>query len=197
MENIEFRDYLEGELVINFWSNSQFPYCYLSNFAFILDGIEYDGLTYYSVEHAYQAQHYIKEQRVRFSKDGDLGLWDGFSLVCDDENYKVKYNYWEKKGNIGIIAKMATNKINEKKLGLIKDEKYISSDKLWIDLLTRKYSIDYFGEILKKTDDFYLLEYSSRASRKRWTFWNGKIVDNKLVGNNYVGKMLMLIRNKL
>ena len=135
---MEFRNYVPGECCINYWSNSKFPYCYLSNFAFILDGIEYDGLTYYSLEHAFQAQKYIKEQRIRFSKDGDLGVWDGFSLVCNHENWKEKYNYWEKKGNIGVIAKLATNKINEKKLHLVKDENYVYSDQIWFDLLMKK-----------------------------------------------------------
>ena len=40
------RDYESGELVINFWSNSKAPYYNLSNFAFIEDGIEVDGIIY-------------------------------------------------------------------------------------------------------------------------------------------------------
>ena len=55
----------------------------------------------------------------------------------------------------------------------------------------------YFGNILKNTYDIYLLEYSSKATTKKNNFWNGKIVNNQLVGNNYMGKMLMKIREKL
>ena len=104
-----FRQYKSNELVLNFWANGKSPYKNMSNFAYISDGIEYDGLLYNSTEHMFQAQKYIKEQRIRFSINGDLGNWNGLKLVFKVEEYEKKYKYWAKKNNIGIIAKMATN----------------------------------------------------------------------------------------
>ena len=75
-----FRNYSNGELIISYWSNAKPPFCYLSNFTFIEGGIEYDGIIYPSVEHAFQAQKYIKEQRIRFSINGDLGTMGWFEI---------------------------------------------------------------------------------------------------------------------
>ena len=77
---MEFRDYIRGELAINFWSNGKEPLNNLSNLALISDGIEYDGKIYPSTEHAFQAQKYIESQRDRFSIRGDLGVWNGLKL---------------------------------------------------------------------------------------------------------------------
>ena len=62
---MEFRYYIPGEKVTRFYSNSCYPFYFLSNFAFVDEGIEYDGIIYPSVEHAFQAQKYIKSQRYR------------------------------------------------------------------------------------------------------------------------------------
>jgi len=56
------RNYVPGEPVIRFWSNAGPPYYSLSNFAFIEGGIEHQGYTYLSTEHAFQAQKYIKNK---------------------------------------------------------------------------------------------------------------------------------------
>ena len=192
------RDYIAAELVIPFWANGKPPFNNLSNFTLIPDGIDYDGIIYPSVEHAFQAQKYIQSQRHRFSITGDLGIWDGLRLVYKPAEYEKKYKYWAKKNNIGIIAKMATNEEKGKKLGLIRDEHFNSTDELWMKLLEKKYSIKYFGDLLKSTDDIYLLEYD-----RRWytdavsSFWGGLIRNNTLYGNNQMGKYLMEIRNNL
>ena len=195
-----FCNYIPNELVINFWANGKAQLHNLSNFAYISDGIEYDGLLYNSTEHMFQAQKYIKEQRIRFSINGDLGNWDGLKLVFTVEEYEKKYKYWAKKNNIGIIAKMATNEKIGKKLGLIRDENFSSTPELWLEILKKKYSIKYFGDILKSTHDIYLLEFDRSANnknRKTESFWGGLIIDNTLYGNNEMGKYLMEIRIKL
>ena len=192
------RNYNEGELVINFWSNGKVPFHNLSNLASIPDGINYDGIIYPSTEHAFQAQKYIQNQRQRFSITGDLGVWNGLRLVYKTEEYEKKYKYWSKKANIGIIAKMATNEKIGKKLGLIRDENFHSSDELWMKILGKKYSIKYFGDLLKSTGDIYLLEFD-RGAKHRFAgsncFWGGLICNNALYGNNQMGKYLMEIRN--
>ena len=192
------RNYNERELVINFWSNGKVPFHNLSNLASIPDGINYDGIIYPSTEHAFQAQKYIQNQRQRFSITGDLGVWNGLRLVYKTEDYEKKYKKWSKKANIGIIAKMATNEKIGKKLGLIRDENFHSTDELWMKILRKKYSIKYFGDLLKSTGDIYLLEFDRRANHRfagSNSFWGGLICNNTLYGNNQMGKYLMEIRN--
>ena len=113
---------------------------------------------------------------------------------------KKIYKYWSKKKNIGIIAKMATNEKIGKKLGLIRDENFHSTDVLWIKILEKKYLIKYFGDILKSTDDIYLLEFDRGAKHRFKTsnsVWGGLICDNILYGNNQMGKYLMEVRDKI
>ena len=187
--------------VINFYSCGIKPFHKLSNFALIKDGIEFDGLIFYSVEHAFQAQKYIKEQRIRFSIEGDLGNIDsGFKLVFGDE-WEKKKNFWMKKDNIGIIAKMSTNIKIGKKLGLIRDINFSSTNELWIELLTLKFNIIEFNNILKNTTNKYLLEFDRGAKRmylkNNIPIWSGLIENDILYGNNLMGKYLMIIRLNL
>ena len=198
MSNMASRNYNDGELALNFWSNGKAPFHTLSNFALIPHGIHYDGIIYPSSEHAFQAQKYILNQRCRFSITGDLGVWNGLKLVYKPEDYENKYKYWSKKTNIGIIAKMATNEKIGKKLGLIRDGTFRSTDELWMKILEKKYSIKYFGDLLKSTGNIYLLEFDRGATKKLNTqpvFWGGLISNNTLYGNNQMGKYLMEIRN--
>ena len=198
-----FREYIPmlDKEVINFYSCGIKPFHKLSNFALIKDGIEFDGLIFYSVEHAFQAQKYIKEQRIRFSIEGDLGNIDsGFKLVFGDE-WEKKKNFWMKKDNIGIIAKMSTNIKIGKKLGLIRDINFSSTNELWIELLTLKFNIIEFKNILKNTTNKYLLEFDRGAKRmylkNNIPIWSGLIENDILYGNNLMGKYLMIIRLNL
>jgi predicted NAD-dependent protein-ADP-ribosyltransferase YbiA (DUF1768 family) len=196
-----FREYTLNEEVINFYSCGIKPFHKLSNFALIKDGIEFDGLIFYSTEHAFQAQKYIKEQRIRFSIEGDLGNIDsGFKLVFGDE-WEKKKTFWMKKDNIGIIAKMATNIKIGKKLGLIRDVNFSSTNELWIELLTIKFNIIEFKNILKNTQNKYLLEFDRGAKRMYFknniSIWSGLIDDGILYGNNLMGKYLMIVRLNL
>ena len=58
-----FREYVKGEKCIKFFSFAKEPFCKLSNFCLIKDGIEVFGLRYATTEHAYQAQKFIADQR--------------------------------------------------------------------------------------------------------------------------------------
>jgi len=196
-----FREYIPDEEVIKFYSYGIKPFHKLSNFALIKDGIEFNGLIFYSTEHAFQAQKYIKEQRIRFSIEGDLGNIDsGFKLVFGDE-WEKKKNFWMKKNNIGIIAKMATNIKIGKKLGLIRDINFLSTNELWIELLNLKFNIIEFKNILKNTKNKYLLEFDRGAKRmclkNNIPIWSGLIENDILYGNNLMGKYLMIIRLNL
>lgn len=199
---MNFREYIPNEEIIKFYSCGIKPFHKLSNFVLIKDGVEFDGLIYYSTEHAFQAQKYIKEQRIRFSIEGDLGNIDsGFKLVFGDK-WEKKKTFWMKKDNIGIIAKMATNITICKKLGLIRDKNFSSTDELWIELLTKKFNIIEFKNILKNTQNKYLLEFGKGCKRMYVknnisTWWSGLIDDGILYGNNLMGKYLMIVRLNL
>lgn len=71
--------------------------------------------------------------------------------------------YWTKKDNDGIITKIATNIKVCKKLGLTRKDNFLSTDSLWISLLTKKYKIKEFKKILLSTKNSYLLEYDRSA----------------------------------
>ena len=196
-----FREYILDEEVIKFYSCGIKPFHKLSNFALIKDGIEFDGLIFYSTEHAFQAQKYVKEQRIRFSVEGDLGNTDsGFKLVFGDE-WEKKKKFWMKKDNIGIIAKMATNLKIGTNLGLIRNVNFSSTNELWIELLTIKFNIIEFKNILKNTKNKYLLEFDRGAKRmylkNTIPIWSGLIDEGILYGNNLMGKYLMIIRLNL
>lgn len=171
-----------------FFSNAKYPYYKMSNFNHIKDGIIFNGLKYNSTEHAFQAQKYIESDRYRFSIDGDLGTWEGFSLVNSKD-----INFWKKKDNIGIIAKMATNIKIGKKLGLTIDPNFKSTIDLWIDILLLKYKKSEYKNILLNTGDSYLIEFD-RGSKVKGSKWGGIIEDGVLYGDNRMGIYHMIIR---
>tara|TARA_B110000037_G_C16912978_1_gene421070 strand:- start:16 stop:720 length:705 start_codon:yes stop_codon:yes gene_type:complete len=182
---------------IYFGSSTIKPWHHLSNLAEIKDTIEYNGLIYNSVEHAFQSQLFIESDRIRFSKDGDLGSWHGLKYFFKPEELDKKFKYWNKKYNIGIVAKMASNKKYHKKLKLtsIKTDKQTTFN-LWFGILIKKYTIQFYRDILLDTNNHYLCEFDRLgATYPDRVFWGGMIVENKLYGNNKMGKYLMAIRN--
>lgn len=193
------RNYIANELIINFHSNAKPPFNHLSNLNEINDGIEYDNIIYPSVEQAYQAQKFIKKQRNRFSIEGDLGTWNGLKLFYKPDKYEKKYQYWAKKSNIGIIAKLASNPKSHKKLGLNLDDNFRCTPTLWLELLKKKYSIKFYNKLLKSTQDIYLLELDIHANNNNNynCLWGGLIKNNTLIGDNIMGKYLMEIRKNL
>lgn len=196
-------EYSGGDNVVKFWANAKRPLTDLSNFAHIVEGISpfEDKLVFCSSEHAFQSRKYVEEDRVRFSIEGDLGTIDGFALVFPEKVFEQKRDYWMKKGNIGIIAKMATNKTIGKKLKLRRLDGYESSDELWMQILHSKFTIEKFRHTLSSTGDAYLLEFGRSAKREellgKKPFWCGLIEDGVLYGENKMGKYLMRIRNHI
>lgn len=197
-------EYIIGEPVLNFWSNAkkETKFYKFSNFQHIKDGIQPfdDKLIFASIEHAFQSRKYVEKDRSRFSIDGDLGNIDGFSLVFKEKEYEKKRDYWMKKDNIGVIAKMATNEKLGKKLGLTRNPDFVSTDELWMQILLTKYKKEEFKQLLKNTGDIYLLEFDRMAYHRfdvSPAFWGGNIIDNKLWGKNQMGKYLMEIRKQV
>ncbi|MBL4898313.1 MAG: hypothetical protein JKX76_01570 [Colwellia sp.] len=201
---------------IKFYAGGKPPYHYMSNFALITNGICYNNLWFPSTEHLFQSFKYLPEQRHRFTIDGDLGTVEGFSLVFG-KDYKKKEMYWMKKNNIGIIAKIATNKKVSIALGLTRIN-FKSTDELWRMILMKKYSDPTrlasngrsFQDILNDTRGCYLLEFGRGAKREHLKgippLWAGLISDDPTCGNisrgndvlygiNQMGVYLMRIRD--
>lgn len=194
------RPYISGEKVIAFWSTGKKGVYELSNFQQINGGIKPfdDNISFISAEHAYQSRKFIESDRKRFGMSGDLGNIDGFRLVFGEKTYKSKQDYWMKKSNIGIIAKMATNTKNVKKLCLHPIIDFRSTNKMWMEILYAKYIKEPYKQLLKNTGTAYLLEFDRGSQRKTMNgnppIWAGMIIDNKLYGKNLMGKYLMHIR---
>lgn len=196
------REYIIGEPVLKFWSNAgqKLNLYKLSNFQYIEGGIQPfdDKLVFISTEHAFQSRKYVEKDRIRFSVNGDLGTIEGFKLVCREKEYEKKRDYWMKKENIGVVAKMATNEKLGKKLGLERNSEFVSTDELWIQILMCKYRKEEFKQLLKNTKDIYLLEFDRGAYHRFGVspvIWGGNIIDNKLWGKNQMGKYLMHVRD--
>jgi predicted NAD-dependent protein-ADP-ribosyltransferase YbiA (DUF1768 family) len=193
------RAYIIGEPVLKFWSNGSPDFYKLSNFQYIEGGIQPfdDQLVFPSTEHAFQSRKYVVKDRARFSVNGDLGIVSGFSLVFREKEYEKKQKYWMKKWNIGIIAKMATNKTVGRRLKLEIDPDFKSTDELWLEILPCKYNKEPFKQLLKSTLDIYLLEFDRGAYHRfgvSLAFWGGNIIQNDLWGQNQMGKYLMQVR---
>ena len=188
----------KDDIYLQFWSRASEPWNKLSNFAWIKEGIEYDGLVYPSTEHAFQAQKFIRKDRIRFSVDGDIGkVDDGFALFYSDDSVEKKKEFWMKKGNIGILAKMATSNANFSKLKLVLEASYDykKSNALWLDLLALKFEIPHFKDILLSTESKILLEFDRTATPSSW--YCCKFLDGALVGNNQMGKLIMQVRDSI
>lgn len=193
---------------IYFNSSSKSPYHLLSNFHQIDGGIKYDDIIYNSVEHAYQAQKFIKSDRIRFSETGDLGDFSAFRTYgsiffkksVDPEN---KIRYWSKKNNIGIVAKMASNPKYAKQLRLTfeKEKSRKNIERLFLNILLQKYSYKKYFDVLIDTKNSLLIEFSRSAKRNydngSVDMWTGMVLDGKLYGENLMGQYLMKIRDCL
>lgn len=179
-----------------FGSNAKAPYHLLSNFAWIKDGISIDGLRFPSTEHAYQSRKFLEKKR--FSVDGDIGKESGFSLFYPKKDVESKRSYWMKKGNIGILAKLASSNTHSQKLKLTKDPTFdlFNMKPFWMKILKAKYKIQPFRDLLLDTKKQYLLEFS-RSAKKENSFWAGLIDNGVLFGQNIMGQYLMEIRDIL
>jgi predicted NAD-dependent protein-ADP-ribosyltransferase YbiA (DUF1768 family) len=169
------RKYIPGEDYIYYWSNAKAPYHQLSNFHLVKDYF-FEKIQYPSVEHAYVSQFYDDKQQFSVT-----GKYRNFQY-CD-----ASEDYWMKKMNIGIVAKMANNKLRGEKISSP------VSHKKWIEIQMEKYKMSPFKELLLSTKDTYLCEFG-RKNMIKAEHWTGMIHDNQLYGENFSGRVLMEVR---
>ena len=185
--------------VVAFFSGSTdlFP---LSNFALLDDPVEYDGIMYHTLEHARQAQKFVENDRDMFSITGEIGSWDFDRAFRKVELTESKQAYWMRKSNYGIVAKMAANPRRAKSLGLTfcNSETFENLDAMWLQLLRQKYARGRMRDMLIGTGNAYLLEMDRRA-QKQGSFFGGFFDknENRVHGNNYMGKLLMQVRQEI
>ena len=185
--------------VYSFNSNAKFPFYKLSNF--FASDVEFEGDTYPSSEHAFQAGLFPNEQRSILTKNGLFGSWSIEAFMhfgFNRERAEKKMKYWSKKDQIGIYAKMYANRA--------KNKKDIGRDKcelLFKGILMAKYTQNHqLAEILLSTRDAYLMEFD-KGAQKLWENkqikhrWAGMIVNGKVVGNNQMGALHMWTRSEL
>ena len=102
--------------------------------------------------------------------------------------------FGKKKDNIGIVAKMATDKKRGIKLGLRRNKDFESTMDLWIEILLLKYKKTEYKKILLSTNNLYLLEFD-RGAKNKSSKWAGIIQNGVLYGDNLMGIYHMIVRN--
>lgn len=151
--------------------------------------------TFPSSEHYYVAYFRCSklQDAERLAIGGDLSTWEGMRFVypkLDKDGVEKKTKYWKRRGMIGIIAKMFAKTVD--KFEKIEDEK--SFWDMWVHILTSKYSQnEKHKKKLMSTSGTHLVEFDRMA--KPSTRWAAKVVDGELVGQNYMGKLMMHVRD--
>ena len=190
---------------VSFNSNAKAPFNIMSNFHGCV--ITLGGVTYPSAEHAFQAQLVTPDFRHFFSTTGPLAtLRSGFKTLmpkATDTFIERKALYWGKKNNIGVVAKMASkrdylyNIHGVRKMDVGFDECRIIFKTV---LVAKLDAFQDFRELLYETGSKYLFEFSRDAERRSLTGttirWGAMIVDNKVIGHNQMGALMMWLRKE-
>jgi predicted NAD-dependent protein-ADP-ribosyltransferase YbiA (DUF1768 family) len=180
------------EQTVMFWSNAKYPLHRLSNFA--TADVFVNGVHYPSSEHAFVATKLFKPEFKYMLETGEsLGSRYGFTVAFGSAKAEAKEKYWMKKGNIGIIAKVAQS-MKQYTKSHMKDTTEDSFE-VWRHILLAKFSDPVLRDILLSTGTKYLLEFDRGATED--TYWAGKMVDGFVIGNNAMGKYLMRVRQLL
>ena len=184
---------------------------WLSNFASIEkpNGMKFGKHRYRSAENAYQSLKVEAEDRHRLAIGGDLEDLQGLSAIYPNPEVAAKkIKHWTARSNpvlSGIVAKMATNPKYAKKLKLKlmpqRNPPLKELENVWREILTAKLKASpAFRKALKGTGDARLIEFDRGAKRAsdagKPPFWTGLLKDGKLYGRNWMGKMMMKIRDE-
>jgi len=197
---------VKGRTIISFNSNSVMPLNILSNF----NGCEitFDEIIYPSSEHAFQAHLIPKDKRNMYSVAGpysklNIETFRIFFPKLTDEKLINKVKYWERKSNVGILAKMASKPAHlSKHHGLVRT--MISkedAEELFKSILVCKFEqYPKFRNLIINTGTSYILEFDKSATRLEekglTSRWGGMIVNDMVVGNNQMGVLMMWLRDR-
>ena len=186
--------------VIQFFSNAKPPLNMLSNF--FETEVVLDGKVYPSTEHAFQAQLSLHPEVFTLTSEiGKLTPEACHFVGFPESKMHAKCEFWSKKKNVGILAKMLISKHD--KLGLKRRATREECEHLFKKILLEKFRKNSTArKVLLDTKDAYLYEFV-RSSNKRFQKngeierWGAMIVDGKVVGDNQMGALMMWVREEL
>jgi predicted NAD-dependent protein-ADP-ribosyltransferase YbiA (DUF1768 family) len=181
-----------------FHSNARVPLNKLSNFNLckIKGVIDNEIYIFPSAEHYYLA-HFMKNKNdiKKLEIGSEFSEYKSLKYFFKEDKIPNKIKYWSKKNNIGIIAKMIKN--NPDKVNIIlKTITHKEKEIIWTKIITDKYTQnEEHQKILLDTSDKLLIEFGKGS--KKDSYYTAKVVDDEIIGKNYMGKKLMEIRKKL
>lgn len=181
----KFRKYVPSEPVIKFGYDVDAPNHLLSNYAYVSDKVEVFGECYVSSEHAFQSRYFGPPHAEWFACSGKLSDINSGFQYCFRERAKEKMAVWitNERNNIGVLAEVAKNKLVGKKTQL----NAITPDyNMWEPILQSKFRAGKFRDALLATGNAYLVDDSTSS-----------VKNNKLRGDNMMGKYLMRIRDAI
>jgi predicted NAD-dependent protein-ADP-ribosyltransferase YbiA (DUF1768 family) len=186
-----YRQFHHGDPVLLFKADKAIPLCYLSNLAVVQSGVQHNGITYPTVEHAFQAQKFHESVRHLFSTSGVYGNpanqfqagWTAYFQAKTPtsktiaETVERKQKWWGKKNQFGVLAKMVNNLTKPTKNGTSKIDRLglrpnpawdfgESHERLWMSLLRSKFQDPLMRNYLLETGDAYLIEYQKHEKEK-------------------------------
>ena len=179
---------------IYFNSGMKKPFCDLSNFKLVENGLEYNGKKYNSIECLFVSLHYKNGDIL--SNNGKFGDYNSLWKIIFGDECDKKKKYWMKKDMVGILYKKINgNKKLEKELGLIRKNDFESNENLWLNILRIKYNDKKYKKLLLSTGDKILIEFNRMC--KDNDYYCGLVKDGKIIGQNNMGKFIMTIRAEL
>lgn len=190
---------VDEKQTIHFGSGSRPPFFRLSNFHEC--EVRLGGRMFPSAEHAFQAQ--LGPDPQLYTQDSVIGKLseDAFMhLGVKKQRAPSKVKYWQKKRNVGILAKMLVNR--HKKQGLKRTVTGQQCKELFLRILRLKFADPELRDVLLGTGDAYLLEFdkgAGRAHKKNHHIvrWGGMVEDGRIVGHNQMGALLMELRSEM
>jgi hypothetical protein len=176
----------------------------LSNLA-VGPQFEFNGLFYYSAEHAYMSVRVDAESRERFSINGDLGCFENMKNLNTMAWWnnlpfnKKASNLWCINGMDGQIATQATKYESCKMLGIKLVTQSINPNEeweLWNKILSAKFAANKNArDVLLASDNCLLIETARRQPGK--SKWGGLVKDGVLLGKNTMGRYLCRVREMI
>lgn len=161
----------------------KFRHTFLSNFHKV--NIPWRGMTFPSVEHAYQSAKFDSNALENIP----VSLWHTIEDMLE-QTIPVTANFFTRESRSGSIKKVA-NLLTEKKF--IRDNWDEIRVETMIELLITKFSLEEMKNQLILTENKYLIEGNDWKD----TFWGACKEKGRYRGRNILGFILMNIRDKI
>lgn len=155
-----------------------------------------NGCKYPSAEHAYQASKC--QDQDEWLVGGKYSDWDWvMARVNEGRKVPLSTKHWKSKKMIGVLAKWVSVRpymFGLKAIAFANQEAFDTwsvQESTWFPIFEGKFQGDLLSSLLKTKGQ--LVEFDRFA--KEGTKWGGKVIDNKVVGANEMGKLLTKFRD--